>query len=447
MPLASVILAAGQGTRMQSALPKVLHPLGGQPLVSYAVETAWAVTGQPPVMVVGPGAEALRAHFGERAIYAWQEQPLGTAHALQQAASLLTDPNASILVTYADMPLLRESTWRALAETQAANSGPLTLLTLSTPNRRDFGRVVRDDAGQVLGVVEAAQATPEQWRLTEVNVGASCINAAWLWPALARLPLSPKGEYYLTDLVALAVADGLRAAAVTIHDEDEVIGINNRVQLAEAEAALRRRINQQWMLAGVTLLDPASTYIDARAQLGVDTTILPNTHIWGDSVVGARCVIGPNSLVRDSRIGDDCRVECSVLEGASLAEQVSVGPFAHLRAGARLERGVHMGNFGEIKNSTLGPGVKMGHFSYVGDATIGAEVNIGAGTITCNYDGVRKNPTIIEEGAFIGSDTLLVAPVTVGKGARTGAGAVVTKNIAPDTLAVGMPARSIRKLR
>jgi len=394
----------------------------------------------------------VRAAVGERAEYAVQPEALGTADAVRHAAGAVPGQCDAVLVSYADMPLLRPETLRALVERQAGNPGPLTLLSLSSTRRGDFGRVVRDGAGRIQAVVEAAQATPEQLRLAEVNVGAYCINAAWLWPALARLPLSPKGEYYLTDLVALAAAESAGAeggvvASVTIVDEDEVIGINNRVQLAEAEAALRRRINTRWMLAGVTLADPATTYIEPGVELGPDTIVLPNTHLQGRSVIGAECVIGPNTIVRDTTIGDRCQVECSVLEGAWLADDVEMGPFARLRPGARLERGVHMGNFGEVKNSTLGPGVKMGHFSYVGDATLGPDVNIGAGTITCNFDGVRKSKTTIGEGAFIGSDTMLVAPVNVGAGAHTGAGAVVTKDIPPDTLAVGVPARAIRKLK
>ncbi len=444
--LSAVILAAGQGTRLKSALPKVLHPLGGRPLVSYAVETAQAVTGRPPVLVVGHGAEAVRAALGERARYAEQAEQLGTGHAVAQAAAALGEA-WMVLVTYADMPLITVATLRALATAQLANPGPFTLLSVVSPALRDFGRVVRDARGELLAVVEAAQATPEQLALTEVNVGAYCFQADWLWRTLPRLPLSPKGEYYLTDLVGLAVAAGERVGVVTTADADEALGINTRVQLAEAEAALRRRVNTHWMLAGVTLTDPATTYIEPGVTLGPDTVVLPNTHLAGRTTIGAGCVLGPNTIVRDSTIGDRCEIECSVLEGATLAEEVSVGPFAHLRAGARLERGVHMGNFGEVKNSTLGPGVKLGHFSYVGDATIGADVNIGAGTITCNFDGVKKNPTVIGAGAFIGSDTLLVAPVTIGAGARTGAGAVVTKDVPPDALAVGMPARAIRKLR
>jgi len=445
--VAAVILAAGQGTRLKSATPKVLLPLGGRPLMSYAIEAAEAITGQPPALVVAPGAEAVRRAAGDQVRFVEQAQALGTAHAVQQAAGLLAGQADLVLVTYADMPLLRVETLRALVETQRANAGPLTALTAHSPRLRDFGRVVRAADGALLGVVEAAQATRAELALTEVNVGAYCFDAAWLWAALPRLPLSAKGEYYLTDVVGLAVSEGGRVATVTTEDEDEASGVNTRLQLAQAEAALRRRINTGWLEAGVTLHDPETAYIEPGVKIGPDSVILPNTHLQGRTVVGGGCVIGPNTILRDTAIGDGCRVECSVLEGATLADEVEVGPFAHLRPGARLERGVHLGNFGEVKNATLGPGVKMGHFSYVGDAEVGAGTNIGAGTITANYDGVRKNRTTIGAGAFLGSDTVLVPPVTVGDGARTGAGAVVTKDVPPDTLAVGVPARVIRKLK
>jgi bifunctional UDP-N-acetylglucosamine pyrophosphorylase/glucosamine-1-phosphate N-acetyltransferase len=447
MNLAVVILAAGQGTRMKSSLPKVLHRLGGRPLVEYALAAAQSLTDRPPVLVIGHGAEAVRAALGERAQYALQAEQLGTGHAVRQAESILKGQSEYVVVTYSDMPLIRPESLRALVETQTRNPGPLTMLTVVSARPSDFGRVVRDKTGKVLAIVEAAQATPEQKRLTELNPGAYCFTADWLWASLPRLPLSPKGEYYLTDLVGLAVAEGGNVAAVVSEDEAEAIGVNTRAHLAEAEAALRRRVNERWMAEGVTFLDPATVYLEPSVQLGRDTVILPNTHIQGSSVVGEACVIGPNTVIRDTAIGDRCRVECSVLEGAFLADEVTMGPFAHLRPGARLERGVKMGNFGEVKNATLGPGTHMGHFSYVGDAAIGERVNIGAGTITCNYDGVKKHRTVIEHGAFIGSDTLLVAPVTVGANARTGAGAVVTKNVPPEALAVGMPARVIRRMK
>jgi bifunctional UDP-N-acetylglucosamine pyrophosphorylase/glucosamine-1-phosphate N-acetyltransferase len=447
MTLAAVILAAGQGTRFKSALPKVLHRLGGQPMVRHAVAAAQTVAGSPPVLVVGHGAADVHAELGDAVGYATQAEQLGTGHAVLQAAPLLRGRCARVLVTYADMPLLRPETLRALVDAQGRNAGPLAMLTIDAPQLRDFGRVVRDGFGQVRAIVEAAQITPAEQHITERNAGAYCFEADWLWDHLPKLPLSPKGEYYLTDIVALAVAEGGPVATVATDDVLEVTGINTRAQLAEAEAALRARMNAHWMAEGVTLIDPATTYIESTVTLGPDTVIWPNTHLQGATTIGAGCVVGPNSLVRDTTIGDACRVECSVLEGAWLADQVEVGPFAHLRKGARLERGVHMGNFGEVKNSTLGPGAKMGHFSYVGDASIGADVNIGAGTITCNYDGVRKSKTVVEADVFIGSDTMLVAPVRLGRGARTGAGAVVTKDVPPDSLAVGVPARVIRRLK
>ena len=447
MNLAVVILAAGQGTRMKSSRPKVLHRLGGQPLVEYALAAAQSLTDQLPVLVIGHGADAVRTALGERVVYVTQAEQLGTGHAVQQAAPLLKGRSDYVVVTYSDMPLIRVESLHALVEAQARHLGPLTMLTVMASHPSDFGRVVRDETGKVLAIVEVAQATPEQKRIIELNPGAYCFKADWLWATLPRLPLSPKGEYYLTDLIGLAVAEGGDVATVVSEDEAEAIGINTRAQLAEAEAALRQRVNERWMAEGVTLIDPATTYIEPSAQLGRDTVVMPNTHIQGRSLIGEDCVIGPNTILRDTTIGDRCQVECSVLEGAFLADEVTMGPFARLRPGARLERGVRMGNFGEVKNSTLGPGTHMGHFSYVGDATIGEHVNIGAGTITCNYDGVKKSRTVIEDQAFIGSDTMLVAPVTVGAHARTGAGAVVTKDVPPDSLAVGMPARVIRRMK
>jgi bifunctional UDP-N-acetylglucosamine pyrophosphorylase/glucosamine-1-phosphate N-acetyltransferase len=446
MQLAVVILAAGQGVRLKSDLPKVLHRLGGRPLIEYALEAAQAVTELPPVVVIGHGAEAVRAAVGERARCVVQAEQLGTGHAVRQAEPLLCGQCELVLVIYGDMPLLRAGTLRALAHAQALNTGPLTLTAVDAPHLSDFGRVVRDGFGNVRAVVEAAQASPEERRITEVNVGAYCFRAAWLWEMLPKLPLSPKGEYYLTDVVELATRESGSVASVPVADATEAIGINTRAQLAEAETVLRGRINARWMAAGVTLIDPATTYIEPSVQVGRDTCIWPNTYLQGQSQIGEACILGPNTLVRDTVVGNKCRIECSVLEGAWLAEAVSVGPFGHLRPGARLERGVHMGNFGEVNDSTLGPGTKMGHVSYIGNATISANVNIGAGTITCNYDGVKKNPTVIEEGAFIGSDTMLVAPVHVGAHAKTGAGAVVTRDIPADSLAVGVPAKVIKRI-
>jgi bifunctional UDP-N-acetylglucosamine pyrophosphorylase/glucosamine-1-phosphate N-acetyltransferase len=447
MKITSIILAAGKGTRMRSDLPKVLHPLLGKPMFQYALETARQVTGLEPVMVIGHQAEAVRRVLGNQARFVVQEPQLGTGHAVQQTESLVNGQTDLVLVTSADMPLLTAETLNALVEKQAHNRGSFSMLTVIRPDARGFGRILRDDHDQVVEIVEEAQATPEQLQIHELNVGAYCFDAQWLFEALPRISLSPKGEYYLTDLVAIAVAQGKPVQALVAHDVAETIGINTRIHLAEAQALLRQRINRHWMLAGVTLEDPASTYIEPGVRIGRDTLILPNSHLQGNTVVGKNCTIGPNSVIQNTRMGDRCKIRASVLESAVLEDDVDVGPFAHLRKGAYLASGVHMGNFGEIKNSYLGAGTKMGHFSYMGDATIGPGVNIGAGTITCNYDGREKHPTEIGAGVFIGSDTMLVAPVKLGKGARTGAGAVVTKDVAEDTLAVGVPARSIRKLK
>ncbi len=443
-----VILAAGQGTRMRSRLPKVLHPLMGKPMIYYVIEAVAQATSTPPVLVLGHDAEKVYQHIQDMEVEVVVQQPqLGTAHALQQTAPVLAHTD-KVLVVMGDMPLLRATTLQKVsALLPPAPSGALAMLTVRGGEAKGFGRVLRDAQGRVQAVIEEAQATPEILAIDEYNVGVYAFEGRWLWSALERISVSPKGEYYLTDVIALAVADGLDVHALQLDEPSEAIGINTRVHLAEAERVLRHRVNQAWMLAGVTLIDPGSTYISPEAYIGMDTVIWPNTYILGKSSIGEGCELGPNTYVRDCQIGAACRVFNSVLEGARLENHVDIGPFAHLRKGAHLAEGVHMGNFGEVKNAYLGPGTKMGHFSYIGDATIGAQVNIGAGTITCNFDGEKKNHTHIQDGAFIGSDTMLVAPVTVGEAARTGAGAVVTKDVPPRTLAVGVPARNIRTIK
>jgi bifunctional UDP-N-acetylglucosamine pyrophosphorylase / glucosamine-1-phosphate N-acetyltransferase len=447
MRVTAVLLAAGQGTRMKSDLPKVLHPLCGKPMLWHVLEALKAVATETPVVIVGHGAQEVKEYVGDSAECVLQEPQLGTAHAALQAEPLLKGNTDIVIVTYADMPLLRGETFKQLLETQRLNPGPLSLLTVTADDPRGFGRIVRKADGTVEAIVEEYVATPEQRRLKELNVGAYCFRADWLWDALHRIEKNPKkGEYYLTDIVEVAVRENLPVQAVVLDDFIETIGINTRVHLSEAEAALRMRINHEHMLNGVSMMDPASTYIEAGVEIGRDTTLLPNTYLQGSTTIGERNVIGPNTIIRNTKIGNGCKILASVLEGAVLEDDIDMGPFARLRKGAHLKSHVHMGNFGEVKDSTLHEGVKMGHFSYIGNATIGANTNIGAGTITCNYDGVKKHPTEIGEDAFIGSDTMLVAPLKLGAGARTGAGAVVTKNVPEDTLVVGMPARAIRKV-
>ena len=447
MKITAVLLAAGQGTRMKSDLPKVLHPLCGKPMLWHVLEALKSVTTEKSVVVVGHGAEEVRKYVGNSAECVLQEPQLGTAHAALQAESLLRDKTDYVIVTYADMPLLRGETFKQLLETQRLNAGPLSLLTVIADDPRGFGRIVRKVDGTVEAIVEEYVATPEQREIKELNVGAYCFKAEWLWDALHRIEKNPKkGEYYLTDIVELAVRGNLPVQALVHDDFIETIGINTRIHLSEAEAALRTRINHEHMLNGVSIMNPACTYIEVGVKIGKDTTILPNTYLHGNTVIGEGNMIGPNTIIRNTTIGNACKILASVLESAVLEDDVDMGPFARLRKGAHLKSHVHMGNFGEVKDSTLHEGVKMGHFSYIGNANIGARTNIGAGTITANYDGEKKNPTEIGEDAFIGSDTMLIAPLKLGDGARTGAGAVVTKNVPEDTLVVGMPARAIRKV-
>jgi bifunctional UDP-N-acetylglucosamine pyrophosphorylase/glucosamine-1-phosphate N-acetyltransferase len=440
-----VILAAGKGTRMVSDLPKPLHPLLGKPLISYVVDAAAPVTDQTPVIVIGHGGDTTKEVLGDQLRYAVQDELLGTGHAVQQAEELLSGQSDLILVLYGDMPLVRTQTLKNLIQTQESNSGPMTLLTLMEDNPRGFGRIARDAAGRILKIVEERDATPVQLEIKELNAGMYCFNGDWLWTSLKKITPSKSGEYYLTDLVELAAEEGQQVSSVQIEDPKELIGINTRVHLAETGQILRSRINQKWMLAGVSILDPASTYIDPDVVIGQDTVILPNTYLQNNTSVGKNCLIGPGTRIFSSTIGDDCEIEFSVVEESRIENGVDIGPFSHLRKGAHLGPGVHVGNFGEIKDSYLGEGSKMGHFSYVGNARIGKDVNIGAGTITCNYDGEKKHQTIIHDGVFIGSDSMLVAPVEIGKNASTGAGSVVTKDVPEDTVVVGVPARQIRK--
>lgn len=447
MKVTAILLAAGQGTRMKSNLPKVLHPVAGRPMIWHALQAIQQATTEMPMVVVGHGAQEVTHYLADSAHTVLQEPQLGTGHAVMQAGEQLKGKTDLIVVCYGDMPLLRGETLQKLVETQKQNSGPISMLTVVSDDPRGFGRIIRKADGTVDAIVEEYVATPAQLQIKELNVGAYCFNAEWLWGALKRIPKNPKkGEYYLTDTIELASRENLAVRAVAVDDLEETIGVNTRVHLAEVEAAMRARINETHMLNGVTIIDPASTYIEAGVKIGKDTRLLPNTHLNGNTEIGEGNIIGPNTIITDTRIGDRCKILASVLEGALLENEVDMGPFARLRKGAHLGNHVHMGNFGEVKDSHLADGVKMGHFSYIGNAQIGANTNIGAGTITCNYDGEKKHPTVIGEDVFIGSDTMLVAPLTIGNNSRTGAGAIVTKNVPDDTLVVGMPARAIKKL-
>ena len=395
------------------------------------------------VVVVGPDSDALHDALGDEVAYAVQSTALGTGDAVAQAREAAADAE-QVLVLNGDVPLITAETLALLARAHQERAADLTFLTAHVDEVGEYGRVERDGEGRVTGVVEAREASGDTEGPAEINSGQYCFRAAWLWPRLADLPKSAAGEQYLTSMVLSGVREGAALLPVVAADPDEVRGVNDREQLAQAEALMRVRINRRHMLAGVSIVDPATAYIDAGVAIGRDTLVEPNTQLTGDTTVGEACRLGPNSTLRDATVGDRCRIEASTVEDATLEQDVEVGPYSHLRSGALLCAGVHVGNYAEVKQARLGRGVKMGHFSYIGDAEVGDETNIGAGTVTCNFDGREKQRTVIGRGAFIGSDTMLVAPVTVGDGARTGAGSVVTRDVPPGATAVGAPARLAR---
>lgn len=433
---------------MKSSLPKVLHEVCGRSLIEWSVGATQAVCTGLPVVVVGHEQKLVRAALRDRADFVEQEELLGTGHAVQQAQPLLQGSTDAVIVTYGDMPLLRSETLRALADhfskqSQSADLA-LAMLTITRDDPQGFGRVVRDVNGNVQAVVEEADCTSAQRSIKELNTGVYCFDADWLWNSLPEISLSAKGEYYLTDLVAMASADG-RVVTALDAPLNEVDGINTRVHLANAEAVMRRRILMQHMVNGVTIIDPTSTYIQPDVKIGADTKVYPGTILEAGTQIGQCCTIGPDTYIAKSQIGNNCLVRYAFVEEAAVGSNCEIGPFARLRKGAVLADHVHMGNFGEVKNSFIGPGTKMGHFSYIGDAHLAGDVNVGAGTITCNFDGQRKHKTQVGQGAFLGSDTLLVAPVSIGDGAQTGAGSVVTRDVPKDALVYGVPARQSAK--
>ena len=351
----------------------------------------------------------------------------------------------NVLVINADCPLVSSDAIRRLVASHEASNAELSLITAYDVEQAGFGRIIRDHAGPLTAIVEEHEATPEQLAIKEVNGGVYAFQSSSLWPVLSKLKPSTKGEIYLTDMVSAVHEKRGIIETVSVSDPNDILGVNTRVDLAKAEAAMRQRILEQHMLNGVSMIDPSTVYIDSDVLIGKDTVIYPNTHLGGATEIGENCQIGPNSVLQNSHVGQNCKIVSSILEGATLEAGVDVGPFAHLRPGSRIGEGTHIGNYVEVKQSVLGRGVKAGHFSYIGDAEVGANVNIGAGAVTVNYDGSEKHRTNIEEDAFIGSNTMLVAPIRVGKRAATGAGSVVTNDVLPGDTVVGVPAKSSNK--
>lgn len=438
--LSALVLAAGKGTRMKSELVKVMHPLAGRPMIAWPVEAARQAGASRIALVVGHQGEKVRDYFaGEEGIaFAVQEEQLGTGHAVACARDLLAGAGGRVLILCGDVPLIRAETLEGMLAQHEARQATVTVLTTHLDNPYGYGRAVKREGGRILRIVEEKDATEEEREITEINSGIYCVETAFLLEAVASLRNdNAQGEYYLTDIVTIAAERDELALSFPVADPEEVMGVNDRVQLASAATVLRRRINRELMLAGVTLIDPSTTYIDKGMTIGRDTVIHPNVHISGKTEIGSRCTIGHSVSIDGCRIGDGVTVKSgSVLSDAILHDEVAVGPMAHLRPGTELMDHVKIGNFVETKKAVIGEGSKASHLTYLGDAVIGRDVNVGCGTITCNYDGVSKHRTVIEDGVFVGSDVQLVAPVTVGRNSLIAAGTTVTRDVPPDSLAI-----------
>jgi len=431
-----IILAAGLGTRMKSKTIKILHRAAGRPIIDYVLDLARDVAPATPVMIVGHQREAVQQAVGERARFAVQDEQLGTGHAVLQAAPIVR--NQRVLILSGDVPLTRPETLRQLIEQHERDGNAMTLLTMKPDEPGMYGRIVRDTGGAVQRIVEAKDATDDEKRIDEVNAGIYVFDSGRLFDNLRNLSTSnAQGEYYLTDVLARLRAQGHRVGAVVCGDPVEALGVNSRSDLAVVEAEIQRRVVAKLMKDGVTFRNPATVVIDSTVTIGADTVVYPFVTIEGATTIGTGCVVEPSVHLINVTVGDDVHLKTgTVAEDAVIESEASVGPYAHLRPGTRLGKHVKVGNFVETKKAVFGEGSKASHLSYIGDAEVGADVNIGAGTITCNYDGVNKHKTVIEDGVFIGSDTQLVAPVRVGKGAYVGAGSTITKDVPPDALAL-----------
>ena len=448
-------MAAGLGTRMKSSTPKVLHSLCGRPMLAYVLdawgeavaEAASASDSDPgaaprPVVVYSPPTAAITGAFDGQVAFALQDEPRGTGDAVQAALSAVPDDVTEIVVLSGDVPLVTGLDLIALLDARREDDAAIALASVFAADPARLGRVVRGEFGTVERIVEAKDATDEELESNEINAGLYAFDAAWLRRRIDSLrPSEATGELYLTDLVRIAREDGRIVSAVTFEDDARFDGINDRSQLAQAEWALRVRLNERHMASGVTMRDPSTVYLDWDVALAADVELEPNVILRGRTSVGQGSVIGAGTQLIDSVVGERVRVWASVVESSTIEDEASVGPFSHLRPGSSVGRGAEVGNYAELKNASLGAGAKQHHMSYLGDAEIGERANIGAGTITANYDGTQKHRTRIGAGAFVGVDTMIVAPREIGEGAKTGAGAVVTKDVPPGKLAVGVPAR------
>ncbi|HZW67759.1 MAG TPA: bifunctional UDP-N-acetylglucosamine diphosphorylase/glucosamine-1-phosphate N-acetyltransferase GlmU [Pseudogracilibacillus sp.] len=434
----SVILAAGQGTRMKSKLYKVLHPILEQPMLKYVLNALSAVSIDQTVTVVGHGAEKVKETIGSESDVVLQEEQLGTAHAVMQAESLLGDKQGTTLVVCGDTPLIKEETFEQLFAYHEETGAKATILTTEIAQPTGYGRIIRDEAGNVERIVEEKDATEAERQVNEINTGTYCFDNALLFDVLKQVDNdNAQGEYYLPDVIEILQKQGEKVSAYVTEDEEETIGINDRVALAEAEQIMKKRINEKHLLNGVTIIDPNHTYIGPQVTIEQDAVIYPGSVIAGKTHIGADSIIGPHSEIKDSTIGNDSSVRQSTINSSKIGDNVAVGPYAHIRPESDIGNEVRIGNFVEIKKSKVDDEAKISHLSYIGDAKLGKRVNVGCGTITVNYDGKNKHETNIGEDTFIGCNSNLVAPITIESGAYVAAGSTITKDVPNDALAIG----------
>jgi UDP-N-acetylglucosamine pyrophosphorylase (EC 2.7.7.23)/glucosamine-1-phosphate N-acetyltransferase (EC 2.3.1.157) len=432
-----IILAAGQGTRMKSKLYKVLHPVCGKPMVAHLMDQVSGIDANKIITVIGHGAEEVRKLLDGRCEFVYQKEQLGTAHAVLQAKDLLQDEEGTTLVLCGDTPLLKRETIHALLKHHEDSKADMTVLTAIAPDPTGYGRVIRNELGEVEKIVEHKDASEEELKVREINAGTYCFDNRKLFAALEKVSNdNAQGEYYLPDVLEILKREGMRVSAYQTDDFYETLGVNDRVALAEAEAILRKRINEGLMKSGVTIIDPSNTYIGPDVKIGPDTVIYPGTIIQGETTIGSDCRIGPNTEISNCQIGDGTVIRHSALFDSRIGSSVQIGPFAHIRPQSDIGDSVRVGNFVEIKKSTFGKGSKASHLSYIGDAEVGANVNLGCGSITVNYDGVSKYKTVIEDDAFIGCNANLIAPVTIGKGAFIAAGSTITTHVPANALSI-----------
>lgn len=444
MKLKTLILAAGKGTRMKSEMPKVIHKVNGVPMISKIIDVLSKLNPEENILILGHKKEEVLKVVGENCDYVLQTEQLGTGHAVIQAKEKLQDYDGDVMVLCGDTPLLKESTLKSLYEYHKESNAVTTILTSIYENPFGYGRIVKEN-GLVKAIVEEKEASEEIKKIKEVNAGVYCFNSKELFKALDKINNNnEKGEYYLTDVIGIQVAEDKKVQSFVLEDNLEILGVNSKVELAQASKVLRERKNRELMEDGVILIDPENTYVEESVKIGKDTVLYPGVFLQGTTVIGENCELIGNTRIIDSTLGDNIRVESSVIEESVLEEGVTMGPFAHLRPKSHLKEKVHIGNFVEVKKSTLEKGVKAGHLTYLGDAQVGENTNIGAGTITCNYDGVNKFKTVIGKEVFIGSDTMLVAPVNIGEKALVGAGSVITKDVPNNSLAVSRSKQIIK---